>query len=258
MSTAAQTATIPSDLEAAREAFIARFDDLSAAMAFETHVLGIGREFLPECALAVRDNQDAATVEYYAWLLEQANEAHDAADGDESEDAQAEDARLLAEVERAYEAAKGQWTGRSWDDGDKVTPETTNGQIAALLASGEPVAVTCWGVDESNERYRRQVRRALELLQAAWADDPAGAGDVFASVCDTLRALAAESDAAVTFQAHVAETSAAEALSNARRGFKHTALVHAEHAATAERQFGDAPTWGPFCDAVRAWSEHGE
>lgn len=118
---------------AAREAYAARFDTISEAIEFENHVLGIGREFLPECALAVLDERatedapSAETVEYYTWLLEQANEAHDAADGDDSDDSeamghevehaelwQAENKRLLAEVERTYEAAKGQWTGREW------------------------------------------------------------------------------------------------------------------------------------------------
>jgi hypothetical protein len=258
MSNAAQTATIPSDLEAAREAFIARFDNHSAAMAFETHVLGIGREFLPECALAVRDNQDAATVEYYAWLLEQANEAHDAADGDDGEGAQAEDARLLTDVERLYEAAKGQWTGRSWDDGDKVTPESTDEQIEDLNIR-EGLRVTCWGVDESTREGQAWLRRVHNAVIAVeeWREEHNGAD--LTEAYEKLRELAAESDASVAAQAAIAETSASEALANARRGFKHTgAGPRRARRQRPSAQFGDAPTWGPFCDAVRAWSEHGE
>lgn len=47
----------------------------------ENAVLSIGREFLPPCALAVLDDRDAATVEYYEWLCEQTRDAqaeHDA------------------------------------------------------------------------------------------------------------------------------------------------------------------------------------
>lgn len=66
---------------AAREAYAARFDSISDAIEFENFVLGIGREFLPACALAVIDERadvdapSAETVEYYEWLLEQAKEA---------------------------------------------------------------------------------------------------------------------------------------------------------------------------------------
>ena len=40
----------------------------TTAMAEENAALSIGREFLPTCALAVLDDSDAATVEYYQWL----------------------------------------------------------------------------------------------------------------------------------------------------------------------------------------------
>jgi hypothetical protein len=60
----------------------------------------------------------------------------------------------------------------------------------------------------------------------------------------------------VAAQAAIAETSAAEAMRSVRAGERNSALNHADHAARTERAFGDAPTWGPFADAVRAWSEH--
>ena len=42
----------------------------TTAMAEENAALSIGREFLPTCALAVLDDSDAATVEYYQWLTD--------------------------------------------------------------------------------------------------------------------------------------------------------------------------------------------
>ena len=36
----------------------------------ENAALSVGREFLPPCALAVLDDRDAATVEYYQWLTD--------------------------------------------------------------------------------------------------------------------------------------------------------------------------------------------
>ena len=301
-------------IDTARAAYIARFDNLAAAVEFEHHTLGIGREFLPECALAVIADRDAATVEYYEWLLDQANEAHDTADGEPEDDGkltldaataaaistgktvldvpvdaewlklrredvtasehaeftftsrmqhqpatewadlQTEAARLLAEVESAYEAAKGQWTGRTWDDGNKVTPESTDDQIAAMLTREDDIKVTCWGADESDNAWHSRVRAAVADLTAMWNRDELG--ERFYKTMETLRELAAESDAGVAERARMAETDATEAIREARAGNKHSALVHAEHAAKVEREFGDAPTWGPFCEAMRAYYEH--
>ena len=234
---------------ATADTFRALFTTLSAAIEAEDTILAIGREFLPECARAVLDDRDAVSPAYYAWLCEQVARM----DG-EAEQTKAEDARLLAEVERAYATAAGTWTGRSWDDGDKITPESTDDQIAAMLTRGEDIAITCWGIDESDEAYRRRARAALETLNLLWQREDCD--DEFSAACDALRSLAQESDDGVAFQAHVAEQSAAEAVKNARLGNKQTALSHADHAAAAERMFGDAPTWGPFAEAVRAWSEH--
>lgn len=168
--------------------------------------------------------------------------------------AAAEDARLLAEVERTYAAAKGTWTGRSWDDGDKVTPETTDDQIAGMLGRGDVIEVTCWGVDESSG-WRSKVRHEVRTLQRLWAQIEV-CDDTFAVVCEDLRALAKESDAGVAKQAALAESTARAALRAVKLGDKSEALQLAEEAARIERQYGDAPTWGPFAEAVRAWNEH--
>lgn len=237
--------TTQNPIAAARHTFIAQFESLADAIAFEDRCLSVGDALLPECARAVLVSRDAETIDYWTWLCGQV-------DAIETFKV-AEDARLLAEVESTYTAAAGTWTGRSWDDGDKVIPESTDDQIAVLVRGNEPVAITCWGVDESDERYRRRVRQAITDLVVAWnANDT----DSFSRACDRLRQLAEESDAGVAAQAKLAEGSAAEAIKSARAGLKQTALSHADHAAAAERAFGDAPTWAPFAEAVRAWSEH--
>lgn len=173
----------------------------------------------------------------------------DAEDEAERFSAQSEDARLLAEIELLYEEAKGTWTGREWHDGDKVTPESTDEQIAEMSARGE-LAVTCWGIDDGAE-WHRKVRDAI--AQAVAADDDE---EVFAFACTCLRELAEESDAGVAKQAKQAENAGAKAMKYARAGQRQEAYVLAWEAARIERQYGDAPTWGPFAEAVRAWSEH--
>lgn len=40
-------------------------------MAFEEEVLSVGADYLPECAVAVRDGGEP-TTEYWQWLISQA------------------------------------------------------------------------------------------------------------------------------------------------------------------------------------------
>lgn len=181
------------------------------------------------------------------------NEGEAMLDADEP-DSDGEDARLLAEVEKVYEEAKGTWTGREWFDGDKVTPESTDEQIAELLTRGEDIAITCWGIDPSDEVYRRRAQTALETLNLLWQREDCD--EEFAAACNALRQLAEESDAGVAEQAKIAENAARKAMEYARAGERQNGYVLAWEAARIERQYGDAPTWGPFAEAVRAWSEH--
>jgi hypothetical protein len=63
-------------VQEARARFVALAESIgSTALDEETAILSVGREFLPPCALAVLDDSDAATVEYYEWLTEQTREA---------------------------------------------------------------------------------------------------------------------------------------------------------------------------------------
>lgn len=45
------------------------------AVTEENAILSVGREFLPACALVVRDHTGPTTVEYYEWLTEQTSTA---------------------------------------------------------------------------------------------------------------------------------------------------------------------------------------
>jgi hypothetical protein len=47
------------------------------AVAEEKIILSIGRELLPPCAIAVLDKTAPASVEYYAWLTQVAQEVED-------------------------------------------------------------------------------------------------------------------------------------------------------------------------------------
>lgn len=226
--------TIADNTDFARRTFITKFESLKDAVAFEDGCLSAGQEFLPECVTA----QDAAaTPAYWEWLISQA-------------EAVAEE--QAAAVEASYAAASGAWTGRSWDDGDKVTPNSTDEQIRSMLANGDRIDVTCWGIVDGS-RWHGRVSRSLADLQLSWELE---APD-FSERCERLRQLAAESDAGVAEQARLAEDAALNAMLAARTGDRSTALLLAEEAAKVERQYGDAPTWGPFLDAMRTWSEAG-
>lgn len=169
----------------------------------------------------------------------------------------ATDTTRIANITSAYEAAKGAWIGRSWDDGDKVTPETTDEQIHKMLVEVGPydIKVTCWGIDESThegQKWAKAIQITLDELAKLNEEDN---GADFHEVFDDLRYYAGKSDAGVAAQAALAEKSARVAMDAVRAGEKQNAYVLAWEAARIERQYGDAPTWGPFADAVRAWSE---
>ena len=59
-----------SALHTARARFAAQFLTSLDAVEFEDNALSVGAEFLPECARAVL-NGEAATIGYYAWLVDQ-------------------------------------------------------------------------------------------------------------------------------------------------------------------------------------------
>jgi len=59
-----------SALNTARMRFFAQFTASIKAVEFENQALSIGAEFLPDCARAVL-NGEAATIGYYAWLVDQ-------------------------------------------------------------------------------------------------------------------------------------------------------------------------------------------
>jgi len=65
-------------LETARATFYALCSDLGTTpVAEENAILSVGREFLPPCAIAVLNDRDAATVEYFEWLSAETQTAQD-------------------------------------------------------------------------------------------------------------------------------------------------------------------------------------
>jgi hypothetical protein len=50
--------------------YVALFETLADAIAFETQVLSIGRSLLPPCAINVLDG-NTATPDYWTWLAGQ-------------------------------------------------------------------------------------------------------------------------------------------------------------------------------------------
>ena len=68
--------TTASKIESARLAYVALCEGIgSDSVTEETAILSAGREFLPPCAVAVLDDRDAASVEYYAFLTEETEKA---------------------------------------------------------------------------------------------------------------------------------------------------------------------------------------
>lgn len=146
----------------------------------------------------------------------------------------------IAAVEQAYAAATGQWTGRTWDDGDRLTPEMSDEQIARYLdrceGEDETPRITSWG--HTTQAWRRGAAAAIAERDFA-----------------RIRELAQQSDDGVAAEAQRAEDAAARAIAAARIGDWSTALRSSAEAAALERQFGDTPTWGPFATAVEAAAE---
>lgn len=160
-------------------------------------------------------------------------------------------------VEAAYERAAGKWTGRCWDDGDRVEPGDSDEQIVRLWerSDGE-MRVTQWGIpDDGSHGSQVWKRREAATLREFGRAFEEGNGVLLASACNDLRALARESDDGVARRAAIAEDMAAIALGLAREGDLFRAVEHARDTARIEREFGDAPTWGPFEAAVRALAE---
>jgi len=70
-------------LDAARAEYAALCESLGTdQVAEENALLSIGREHLPPCAIAVLEDRDAATVEYYDWLTSETQAAQDAHDAE--------------------------------------------------------------------------------------------------------------------------------------------------------------------------------
>jgi len=163
-----------------------------------------------------------------------------------------------ADVRVAYARGRGQWTGREWNDSDRVCPHWTDKQIIRAYRQNEGrLAVTAWGISDDGsyaaQQWHSVVRTALAAL-AAGVKGPPGL-PLVEEACRTLRALAEVSDMGVKAKATEAEEAAADALRAVLAGEVDEALEQAERAAAIERAFGDDPTWGPLLAAVRRWAD---
>ena len=71
------------NVEAARREYVTFCANLGTdAVSEENAILSIGRESLPPCAIAVLDDRESATVEYYEWLTKQTQTAQDKHDAE--------------------------------------------------------------------------------------------------------------------------------------------------------------------------------
>jgi hypothetical protein len=128
------------EAEPDRETYLARFGSRVEAVRFEEQVLGIGSEFLPPCAVAVRDGAEPS-AEYWRWLIGQ----HAAV---EAEAPQATDTtRPLADqvrtaIERVRERQAGQLA--TWSDlyvsAGRALEAASRGDRGAALAHIEAAA----------------------------------------------------------------------------------------------------------------------
>lgn len=177
---------------------------------------------------------------------------------------QAENARLVAEAataaREAFARGRGTWTGRTWDDPGRVTPELTDEQIAEMAVRRGLVTVTSWGIPDDgsdrSQRWRRLESAASVRLTGALVDlgEVAAQDDeVVRRVCSELRALAAESDSAVALDASSAEGFAALAIERLEAGDTREATDAAAAALAIERAYGDTPAWGPLAEAIAGW-----
>lgn len=169
------------------------------------------------------------------WLEDQAGEREDV-----------EEAAQIAAVEAAHAAATGGFDGPEWDilEDLAVLTETDEDDRAdawdRLQEDGTPTTYFAAG-DPASDRYQRHRKRLADAIEERDTD--------------ALRELAAEERADIEAQAAEAEVEAEQAIQHARAGAWDEALKHARLAARIERNYGDAPTWGPFEAAVKAARE---
>ena len=157
-------------------------------------------------------------------------------------------------ITAAYETATGQWDGLTWDS-------EFEGLVNALRAGRrvclDDVPAAGWGIREDGtltyQAHRSAVARAKTMVEDLIEDDCSA--EDRERVIDAWQALVDEEAEAVAKDAARAEESAAAAVEAAQAGDLARAEELAEQAARLERQYGDAPAWGPFLAAVRAARE---
>jgi len=141
----------------------------------------------------------------------------------------------VVELTRAIETA-GEWTGMTWDS--ELAP------IGDMIRRGKRVdldRLTSWhGRDEIHARGVRALVRSIE--DQIDEDTDADTREEIATDADRL---ASEESADVERMAGRAREHGADALACARAGDWDGAVRALENACACEREYGDAPSWGP-------------
>jgi len=156
--------------------------------------------------------------------------------------------------------------GQEWDltgDGEPcTTPEELASWVAILEEQGafdEATRDELLAEISDAPRFLAEVQAAYDKATGSWTtadwchEVPGSRNDDGEpDYCDGGNADTCETCAEAESAASGAEDEAADAMIAALNGDWDAALRHAEAAKAAEDQFGDAPTWGPFCDAIQA------
>lgn len=138
-------------------------------------------------------------------------------------------------VEEAFARASGSWTGWDWAQ-----------DFAATAEGGQDVVVVLDGGEDFAAVISKSVARQVE--------DVAARADVAERLLRMVRAYAAR----VSTDAKDAQQAGEDALAEYRAGRLSRALEQARIAASTERTYGDAPTWGPLEVALRMAQEEAE
>jgi hypothetical protein len=158
--------------------------------------------------------------------------------------------RLALAVERARES----FHGRTWDTGpstlfglvdDHPLPEIDDDRIDAIKQLGR-----WWGTDASTTALDARWDRVLVALPKAI--------DRLASLFAEVEALANVEDAAIDESADRAGEHGERAVMFAESSDWPAVLVELEAACSLERDYGDAPAWGPVLELARDMAQAAE
>jgi hypothetical protein len=164
----------------------------------------------------------------------------------------------LAAIEAAYQAGNGQWTECDWEHIFYTTVYDGRQDIELSLSVGKQLDTGQIGEMTENESaaYRLTTEHlGLDLDEMDDADGVSEMGTeqsaIFSGYCELVEQVT-EYLEEVKSRAAEAQDAADDAIEYARKGDLEKALDSAKQVWRIECAYGDAPTWGPLLESIKA------